>query len=74
MDGRSLVAAVREAAASHSTSWEALVPSRFVVDESAEAAEEQAFQEMADAKRRLREHICETYGLSIRELSSLAMI
>ena len=74
MQGKDLVVAVRRAAASHNSTWEALVPNRFDVVESAEAAEEEAFQEMAEAKKRLREHICETYGISIRELGSLAAV
>ncbi|KKC27854.1 hypothetical protein [Sphingomonas sp. SRS2] len=72
-DGRHLVAQVREAAARHSSSWEALVPSSFEVNLDAEAAEEEAYVEMALAKRALRDHICDVYGISIRELSSLAM-
>ena len=72
MDGRDLVAAVRAAARVHSSSWEALVPDRFTVNLLAEAAEEQAYAEMAEAKAKLRDHICEIYGISIRELSSLA--
>lgn len=72
-DGRTLVAAVREAAAIHSATWEAMVPDQFTVDLTAEAAEEQAYLAMAVEKARLRDHICATYGLSIRELASLAM-
>jgi hypothetical protein len=68
-----LVAAVRAAAAVHQTTWEALVPNQFEINLSAEQAKEQAFSEMAHAKAALRQHICETYGISIRELSSLAM-
>lgn len=68
-----LVAAVREAAAVHQTTWEALVPNRFEVNLQAEAAEEDAYAEMARRKAALRQHICDTYGISIRELSSLAM-
>ena len=71
-DGRDLVAAVRDAAAAHKVTWEALVPSSFVVNLDAEDAEEAAYSDMADAKRRLRDHICETYGISFRELCSLA--
>ena len=67
-----LVAAVRAAAAVHQTSWEALVPNRFEVNLDAEEAEEEAYSEMAVKKADLRRHICETYGISIRELSSLA--
>lgn len=72
MDGRQLVAAVRAAAQAHGRTWEALVPDRFTVNLLAEAAEEQAYAEMAEVKAKLRDHICETYGISIRELSSLA--
>jgi hypothetical protein len=68
-----LVAAVRGAAAKHKVTWEQLVPTQFIVNFAAEEAEEQAYAEMAVAKAALRQHICETYGLSIRELSSLAM-
>lgn len=71
--GRALVAEVRTAARAHATTWEALVPDSFRVDLRAEAAEEAAYLEMAAAKNRLREHICATYGISIRELASLAM-
>lgn len=72
-DGHALVAAVRSAAAVHNVTWEALVPDRFTVNLLAETAEEQAYLAMAVEKQRLREHICETYGISIRELASLAM-
>lgn len=71
-DGTALVAAVRRAAAAHNLSWEAMVPDAFSVDLRAEAAEERAYIAMAAEKQRLREHICATYGLSIRELASLA--
>jgi hypothetical protein len=71
-DGHALVAAVRRAAAIHNQSWEAMVPDAFTVDLRAEAAEEQAYAAMAVEKARLREHICATYGISIRELASLA--
>lgn len=67
------VAAVRAAAAIHRSTWEALVPNQFDVNLSAEMAEEAAYTEMAKAKAALRAHICETYGISVRELSSLAM-
>lgn len=70
--GKSLVAEVRAAAARHRTTWDALVPDQFTVDLAHELAEESAYAEMAAAKRRLRDHICETYGLSARELASLA--
>lgn len=74
MDGKHLVAEVRHAAALHNTTWEMLVPNRYELNLSAEQAEEDAFQDMAEAKARLREHICDTYGISIRELSSLAVV
>jgi hypothetical protein len=73
-DGRELVAAVRRAAAAHNLTWEALVPDQFTVNLLAEAAEERAFIAMAAEKARLREHICHTYGISIRELASLATV
>lgn len=72
-EGEALVAAVRAAAAVHHSSWEALVPDAFTVNAAAEAQEEAAYAEMAAAKRRLRDHICRVYGISIRELASLAM-
>ncbi|RYG29263.1 MAG: hypothetical protein EON93_17015 [Burkholderiales bacterium] len=71
-DAQQLVAAVRTAAARHQMSWEALIPDQFEVNVEAEAAEEAAYSDMAKAKTRLRDHICETYGISIRELCSLA--
>lgn len=71
-EAKALVAAVRAAAAHHRTSWEALVPDQFTVDLLHEPAEEAAYAEMAEAKRQLRDHICATYGLSVRELISLA--
>lgn len=71
-EGRKLVEAVRQAALKHAASWEALVPNAFQIDLSAEAAEEAAYAEMALAKRALRDHICVVYGISFRELSSLA--
>ena len=74
MDGRDLVGAVRRAAAKHNIRWGELVPHPFEVNAHAEAAEEEAYQEMAEAKLRLREHICQTYGITIRELSSLAVV
>ncbi len=72
-DGRALVAMVRAAAAAHKTTWEALVPSPHELNLDAEEAEESAYDDMARVKAVLRDHICETYGISIRELSSLAM-
>lgn len=72
-DGRRLVEMVREAARLHNSSWEAMVPDAFTVDLVFEAAEERAYAEMATAKSLLRDHICHVYGISIRELSSLAM-
>jgi len=72
MDGKALVAAVREAASRHNITWEALVPSSEHVDLEHEEAEELAYAEMADAKAALRDHICQTYGITVRELASLA--
>ena len=72
-DGPALVAAVRRAAAVHNLTWEAMVPDAFTVNLLAETAEEQAYLAMAAEKQRLRDHICTTYGISIRELASLAM-
>lgn len=71
-DGRELVAAVRRAAMLHNRTWEQLVPDQFTINLLAEAAEEQAYLAMAGEKQRLRDHICDTYGISIRELASLA--
>jgi len=71
-EARKLVTAVREAARRHAASWEALVPDMRTVDASAEAAEDVAYAEMAAAKRALRDHICATYEISLRELSDLA--
>lgn len=72
-EGQDLVDAVRTAARVHSLTWEAMVPDQFTVNLFAEAAEEAAYEEMARRKRALRNHICATYGISIRELTSLAM-
>ena len=71
-EAKILVASVHAAAKRHRTTWEALVPDQFTVDLLHEPAEEAAYAEMAEAKRRLRDHICATYGLSVRELISLA--
>lgn len=73
-NGFELVEEVRAAARIHAASWEALVPDRFEVNLAAEADEEVAFDAMAAAKRRLRDHICATYGVSIRELANLAVV
>lgn len=73
-DGRELVAAVRDAAVRHRIVWGVLVPSPFQVNAEAEAAEESAYQDMADAKRHLRDHICETYGITSAELCSLSSL
>jgi hypothetical protein len=73
MEAKQLVEAVREAARRHNQTWENLVPNAFQVDFAHEEAEELAYAEMAAAKRALRDHICETYGITIRELASLAM-
>jgi hypothetical protein len=67
-----LVGKVRAAAREHQSTWEMLVPNRFEVNLDAEEAEEEAYLEMARHKKALRQHICDTYGLSIRELASLA--
>lgn len=67
-----LVAAVRAAAAVHQSSWEALVPNQFEVNLDAEEIEEEAYADMARHKAALRRHICATYGISARELASLA--
>lgn len=72
-EAETLVAAVRAAARAHNATWEALVPDPFTVNLTAEVAEEVAYAEMAVAKRALRDHVCATYGISIRELASLAM-
>jgi hypothetical protein len=71
-EGRALVSAVREAASRHADSWEALVPNAFEINTDAEAAEEDAYAELALSKCALRDHICAVYGISLRELSSLA--
>jgi plasmid stability protein len=72
-EARELVAAVRRAAALHNASWEAMVPDHLTINLAAEAAEEQAYLAMSAEKAKLRDHICEVYGISIRELASLAM-
>jgi hypothetical protein len=72
-EARDHVAAVRQAAAAHQTSWEQLVPDEFVVNLDAEQAEERAYGDMARAKAALRDHICRTYGITARELVSLAL-
>ncbi len=72
-EARALVERVRAAAERHNLTWNALIPDRFSVNAVAEAAEDAAYAEMAQAKRALRDHICATYGISIDELSSLAM-
>lgn len=71
-DGRALVEAVRATATRHRLTWEAMVPDPHTVDLAHEPAEEAAYAEMAQAKQQLRDHICRTYGLSARELISLA--
>ena len=70
-EARELVAAVREAAARHRVAWGELVPTPHLVNHAAEPAEEAAYAEMAAAKQRLRDHICELYGISAAELTSL---
>lgn len=71
-DGHDLVAEVRAAAARHKLSWGVLVPDAHRINQDGEEAEEAAWQEMAAAKRRLRDHICRTYGITAGELCSLA--
>ncbi len=73
-EGQALVEAVRTAVRAHAASWEAMVPNSFVVNVDAEADEDSAFAAMAEAKRRLQEHIEKTYGVSIRELANLAEV
>lgn len=72
-EAKTLVDAVRDAARRHNVTWGMLIPDPFTVNHAAEAAEEAAYADMAAAKAALRDHICRTYGISIRELSSLAM-
>lgn len=73
LTARALVDQVRAAAKKHNLAWNALVPSRDIVDWSAEASEEAAFNEMAEAKHALRQHICDTYGITAEELGHLAV-
>jgi|GEM_PF-1756922 len=73
-EGRELVAEVREAAARHKLSWGLLVPNAFEIDLGAEHGEEMAYRDMAEAKRRLRGHICATYGITAAELCGLASV
>jgi len=70
--GKALVVALREAVRRHGTTWAALVPDSSQINSHAEAAEEQAYAEMTAAKSALRDHVRETYGISIDELNSLA--
>ncbi|MFC3711021.1 hypothetical protein ACFOMD_00470 [Sphingoaurantiacus capsulatus] len=72
-EARTLVQAVRDAAAVHRVTWEALVPNHLEINLDAEPAEDAAYAEMARAKKRLRDHLCDTYGISARELASLAL-
>lgn len=72
LEGRKLVADVRDAAGRHRIVWGVLVPNPHEVNADAEDAEESAYQDMAEAKRRLRDHICETYGITAAELCSLS--
>jgi hypothetical protein len=69
--GMQLVAAVREAATRHRIAWGELVPDPHSVNPKAEDAEETAYAEMEAAKRQLRDHICDHYGISHAELASL---
>jgi hypothetical protein len=72
-EARTLVEDVRAAARRHNITWEKMVPDEVTLNLAAEAAEEAAYSDMAAAKARLRDHICATYGLTIRELASLAL-
>jgi len=72
MDGRELVALVQAAARRHGVAWSALVPDAYRVNHLAEAAEEEAYAELAHVRHALRDHIYETYGISLRELCRLA--
>jgi hypothetical protein len=47
------------------------VPTPHAVNCDAEAAEDAAYAEMDAAKQRLRDHICELYGISATELTNL---
>lgn len=73
-EAHALVAAVREAARRHGIAWATMIPDPHSFNAAAEAHEEAAFQDMAEAKAALRRHICDTYGLSPRELASLATV
>ena len=73
-EGRILVTVVREAAKKHNVTWGMLVPAPDKVNDWAEPIEEAAFQELAVAKHELRQHICETYGISVTELANLAIV
>jgi hypothetical protein len=73
LTARTLVNQVRAAAKKHNLAWNVLVPSRDVVDWSAEVSEEAAYNEMTEAKHALRQHICETYGITVEELGHLAI-
>ncbi len=73
-EARALVAAARQAASEHGSAWSELVPTVHVVNRAAEAGEEAAYLAMVEAKRRLRDHIVATYGLSPGELAGLAIL
>ena len=66
-----LVVALRAAAATHRSAWEALVPSRHEVNMAMETAEENAYADMERCRIELRNHICHSYGLLPRELAAL---
>lgn len=68
-----LVAEVRAKAAAHRISWEAMVPTSLEMNLAFEPVEEAAYAEMARAKAELRHHVCETYGITARELAALAL-
>jgi len=73
MDGRELVASVREAAHRHGVAWAALVPDTHGVNCQAEDAEEEAYAALAHLRNALCDHVYETYGITLGELSRLAL-
>ena len=70
-EAKELVAAVRDAAARHRIAWGELVPTPHAINHAAEPAEEAAYADMEAAKQRLRDHICDWYGISAAELIGL---
>jgi len=73
MNGKDLVAAVQEAMRKHGTAWAAMVPDAYGVNNQAEQAEEDAYAELAHLRTVLCDHVYDTYGVSVSELSRLAM-